>query len=337
MARKLTLNLNSNNDLIPSRDKNGIDYHYGQLIKLSITKPQTYNTGVGNRYVSNWHYRIPGEDWNRPIELCVGDLGYKGDRAKMQQLCRNYYTPEVVAEAKAKMQARLDRKMDLSSVGVHNFDIDLDIEKAMDLGDVDSDPRVISVAFSSGGPSKKRKSSMGPCIVALTATHIRKAKDGKSQTSVSVFYRSTEITQKFGADLIFLKDIIFPALIPEEILPITEVNFHFTNTYFSPAFIPVLYKYMSPIEVIKWLKPILHDPQDKGDLNLFKSCVRICCLPLNYKDLSEHKFRTRRVMQELIYRNIGENYDYTEMINYIKKIGYEKLIKEKISVDLEDE
>lgn len=314
--------------LVEPQRENNIDFHYGQIIEQALTKPQVYNTGVGNRYVSNWIYRIPGDDWTRGIKLSVGDLGYKGDRAKMQQLCRNYYTPETVAEARDKLQARLVRKMDLSSVGIHKIDFDLDMDLALDCGEVDSDRDFVSSAFSTGGPSKKRKASMGPCMVAITATHIKKANNGKSVTSVSVFYRSTEVVQKFGADLIFLHDIIFPALIPEEIMPITEVNFHFTNSYFSPAFIPVLYKYMSPIDVIKWLKPILYDPQNKGDLNLFKSCIRTSCLPLNFK-LTDHAFRTRRVMQEQIYKVIGEDYDYGEFIKYINFIGYGYIIKDK--------
>lgn len=323
---------------IPERqliETGGIDYHWGQIITQSLSRPQIYNTGVGNRYVSNWIYTIPGEDWAKEIQFNVNDLGYKGDRAKMQQLCRNYYTPEKVEEAKLKIQARLERKMDLSSVGIHQMDFDLDMDLAIDCGEVDSDPEFCSSAFSTGGPSKKRKASMGACMVALTLTHIKKTKHGKGQTSISVFYRSTEVVQKFGADLLFLKNIIFPALVPVDIQPITEVNFHFTNTYFSPAFVPVLYKYMSPIELIKWLKPILHDPQDKGDLGLFKSCIRTCCLPLNFK-LSDHAFRTRRVMQELIYKNIGEGYDYTDMIEYINSIGYGKIIKDK-TIDKVDE
>ena len=65
----------------------------------------------------------------------------------------------------------------------------------------------------------------------------------KYYTRMSIYYRTTEATKKFGGDLIFLSELI-PTLIPAEIIEKVEyVDFIFNTIYVSSIFFPIMYVY----------------------------------------------------------------------------------------------
>lgn len=98
------------------------------------------------------------------------------------------------------------------------------------------DKNYISTVFSfvTGAKSTRRKSY---CINAATFT-----KDPDHDDSdLTIFYRATEIPKKFGADLLFLRDV-FSEYIPSELIAtIKEVRFIFTLMYVVPIYYPLVY------------------------------------------------------------------------------------------------
>lgn len=99
------------------------------------------------------------------------------------------------------------------------------------------DKTYISTSFSfiTGAKSKKRKSY---CINAAVFTQDA---DGKGRRDLTIFYRATEIPKKFGADLLFLRQV-FEKYIPQRLREnIREVRFIITLAYVVPIYYPLIY------------------------------------------------------------------------------------------------
>lgn len=95
----------------------------------------------------------------------------------------------------------------------------------------------ISAAFSfiSGNKSKKRKSY---CINAAVVTKHPTKDVGPELT---IFYRATEIPKKFGADLLFLREVL-TEYIPDELREeIVETRFVISLAYVVPIYYPLVY------------------------------------------------------------------------------------------------
>jgi len=92
-----------------------------------------------------------------------------------------------------------------------------------------------SFSFITKAKSKKRKSY---CINAAVFTQDA---DGKGRKDLTIFYRATEIPKKFGADLLFLRQI-FEKYLPETVgKNIGEVRFLITLLYVVPIYYPLVY------------------------------------------------------------------------------------------------
>lgn len=77
-----------------------------------------------------------------------------------------------------------------------------------------------------------RSSVMGPCIQSVCLTAL-----DSGETSVDVFYRTTEIFKKFPADLILLRDV----LLKDFPLPnLDNVTFYFANVTCHPMYFVTL-------------------------------------------------------------------------------------------------
>lgn len=85
---------------------------------------------------------------------------------------------------------------------------------------------------------KEGFTKQGFCIQAFTLTLVPEAR-GVRKTEVDVFYRTVEVVKKFGADLVFFRDILLPFFDLSE-APLTRVNFHFANLSVHPMFYPLL-------------------------------------------------------------------------------------------------
>ncbi len=94
--------------------------------------------------------------------------------------------------------------------------------------------------------------------LVLSETYANK----RRRVTIDIFYRSTEITQKMMADLLFFRDVI-----PRELLgpcglqtsDVDAVRFHFANAYLSGVFMSIILR-LNPMGAIDFLHSI-KDPR----------------------------------------------------------------------------
>ena len=154
-------------------------------------------------------------------DLTYEDLGYGPN--KFKQLVRNY----VNADEFERVRTLLDRRAGQSFT---------------------------SVALSLRGQPKDSR-SLGHCMQTLVVSW------KKDYEAVEVQYRSTEVIQKFGADLVFLRWIL-----DELDLSPNLYRFRFANAYLSGVFFPTLCAHWEPIEFLEYLW--------EHDEKLFKGATR---------------------------------------------------------------
>lgn len=167
-----------------------------------------------------------------PVDLA--QLGYRGvGDGKIKQLMRNYWNQEHIDSALIKLKARKDS------------------------------PHT-SVAVSCEGEKKSTK-SQGFCLRTVIITQTPK------KIEADVIYRSTEVIQKFTADLVLIPKI-FEAL---EVKPIVT-RFYFANAFLSALYFPSLFQNTDPIQFMEHLKE--HDPKFyRTALNAFAKFLETEC------------------------------------------------------------
>ena len=245
-------------------------YWWGLTRDAMFNLPAYYTGGTGRRYVNNVNMVIPGDIWRQKFFMTIAQFGYPSEKStKFQQLERNYLNPEAVALAREKLEQRVKAKMDITSVAIPLTG------------------------------AKKDARSQGFCMQSLVVTH-HGVGTGSPQMFIDIFYRITEVTKKFGADLIFLDKTVIPALIPENLMPLVkEVRFRFSNVYFSPLFMPVLYPYSTPMALLREIWEKWGESKDRADHSMLNSCARAIVLPAVENDPSHYKFRMRRNMHQI--------------------------------------
>lgn len=130
-----------------------------------------------------------------PWHLDYAALGY-GDN-KFKQLMRNYYNPEEIERGRALLDKRCDQSFNAIAVRMRG--------------------------------AVKDSRSQGHCMQSLVISQKRDFE------TVELQYRSTEVTQKFGADLVFL-----PYILDQLDLAPNIIRFRFANAYLSGVFFPTL-------------------------------------------------------------------------------------------------
>ena len=152
-----------------------------------------------------------------PVDLA--QLGYRGvGDGKIKQLMRNYWNQSEVDAARTKLKARR------------------------------SSPHT-SVALNTLG-EKKDLRSQGYCLRSMIITQTPKF------TEVDVIYRSTEVIQKFTADLVMLPRMLDSLGLAHK--P-RVIRFYFANAFLTALFAPILFQHANPIEFYEFLKE--HDPK----------------------------------------------------------------------------
>lgn len=142
-------------------------------------------------------------------------------KAKGAQLNRNYWNQDSVDAAVEKLQSRVGK--DHSSVSIQ-------------LQGREKDSR-----------------SQGFCMQNLVITITR------TKTTVDIYYRSTELIQKFLADLIFFSEKLPPIFEKLGRQP-AEYRFKFANVYLSAMFMPIYLRYEDrPYEFFKVMQRL--DPK----------------------------------------------------------------------------
>lgn len=171
-------------------------------------------------------------------DLTMADCGFT--KSKTSMLMRNYYLEESVDVAKVLWKGRLEKEK-YGSVGFSTY-----------------------AHFVKGGldaKRSKRASVMGPCIQGVTLTLLK-----KGETSIDVFYRTTELFKKFPADLVFLRDNLLNGFDFRD-APIRDIAFHFANVTCHPmyaiTFLPHLEDPVAWLERLRKHDKFFHDWQLK--------------------------------------------------------------------------
>jgi hypothetical protein len=156
-------------------------------------------------------------------DLHMESIGYT--KSKLSMLVRNYLVVESIAAAKKLWAKRLEQRK-YGSVGFTCYG-----------------------HYEKGNVNDRtpRGSVMGPCIQSVILTL-----DNKGNTSVDIFYRTTEYFKKFPADLVFIRDQLLNNF---ELPGLKDISFYFANITIHPMYAVTLMPYLSdPVEWIERLK-----------------------------------------------------------------------------------
>ena len=149
-----------------------------------------------------------------PAMDILRDLGYQqGKRTRLMNL---YYNAEEVAKAKAKLKQRKGEGHSSVSISMRNVE-------------------------------KTHPAAQGWCIQNIVVSESWSGK--QHRVTADVFYRSTELIMKFGADLSLIK-----AVFDEMEIDPAPVRFYFSNAYVSAVFFPLLFKFTDPIKLFEHIR-----------------------------------------------------------------------------------
>lgn len=181
------------------------------------------------KFFQHLEWRIPWPTWETGISFKYEDLHYSP--AKASHLRRTYLNPEEVEKANKIFVSRVTARGSKSSQS--------------------------SVACRMGA-AKKDGRSQGYCMSTIVLSYqghqtSKGPKDGY-YFSIDVYYRTTELTQKFLADLMFLHREVFPALLKDVPFKPTEVNFHFSQAYISGLLGVIGFQWIGAAEVFRILE-----------------------------------------------------------------------------------
>lgn len=224
--------------------------------ELCTLPPEAY---VQIRKIFRDHtWEVPFESWDG-ISLKPENMGYAANDAKIRQLKRNYLDVAELERARDSLKARIADGKQQSS---------------------------ITARF---GNQEKDSRSQGFCMQTITLSHIDRPEPGKPKFVVELYYRSTEVGQKFFADLMFLDEVVFPLLL--EGLPEPDViRFKFSTAYLSSMFMPIILQVLPVAESLRKIKD--------GDPKWFTRCVRVAVEKWMVPECG-YGYRTRAKMHHL--------------------------------------
>lgn len=228
-----------------------------------IVYPKTMIFGC-RKFHSPVSWWVSGDVFRSPF-LDYRQLGYgwtstHGGRGKRNQMARNYYDEAQISGARDKIQQRLDLGRSQSSVSVRLQN------------------------------HEKESRSQGFCMQSAIFAHVKNRYT--DHFTVDVYYRITEVTQKFSADLLFLKDRIIPDVLGVHADKVSAVRFHFAQVYVSDVYMPILYSFAPPEE---WLAEM----KDEA----FRD--QLCRITENlFLKESKYTYRSRSIMHE-VWKELG--------------------------------
>lgn len=194
-------------------------------------------------------------------ELTYEDLGYGPN--KFKQLCRNYLDPEELERVRSLLDKRAGQSFS-------------------------------AVAMRLQG-AKKDSRSMGHCMQSLVVAWKKDAE------VVEVQYRSTEVIQKFGADLVFLRYILDELDLNPDLY-----RFRFANAYLSGVFFPTLCAHWDAVDFLEFLF--------EHDQKLFAGGTRFF-LRSSYKRDQHFPFSPENVQHKFAWANL----DMKAIREYLEK------------------
>lgn len=201
-------------------------------------------------------WEVPFDEWDG-LSLKPENMGYAPGPSKMNQLKRNYLNVEELELARDSLIDRMSKSQSC-----------------------------ITARF---GNQKKDSRSQGFCMQTITLNYMEKPEPGHPKFVVELYYRSTEVGQKFFADLMFLDEVVLPLLLKG--LPKPDViKFKFSTLYLSSMFLPII---MQVSDVVGLLKSIKEE-----DNKWFTRCVRVAVAKWMEEECG-YNYRTRAKMHDL--------------------------------------
>lgn len=255
-----------------------------QFVSDWVLFAPSYSYAQERKFMEGQTMLFPDFVWREGCSHNLEDLGYSKTGTKMTQLTRDYMN---WGEIEAAKKAFWERK----------------------------DQSVTSWAISTIGAAKRN--AQGHCIRNMFVNyHHPKVSVGEEGTLVvHLHYRTTELLRKFGADLVFIRNVLIPEVLagnPWKDEP-DEVYIHFANCFFSALFIPVFYQYKDPIKFLKDLR------EAQGDTIFYRRCLYRTKTMLE-KEPDTYKFASRRNMSEFAHRLISSGkIDKQEVQDFIKR------------------
>lgn len=230
--------------------------------KLACTKPEAY---VQIRKIfRDVSWEVPFDQFDG-VSLKPENLGYAPGDSKMRQLKRNYLSVEELEKARDSLIGRQSKQQ--SSITAR-------------FGNMEKDSR-----------------SQGFCMQTITLSHISKPEPGHPQFVVELYYRSTEVGQKFFADLAFLDEVIFPILLKG--LPKPDViRFKFSTLYLSSMFLPIFFQIADTRQSMEAIQ--------KFDNKWYTRCVRVAVEKWMVEECG-YNYRTRAKMHNLFRKYVYPN------------------------------
>ncbi len=185
------------------------------LVYKAVAEPTFLIHGV-RKIVQDLHWSEPTPP---PALDILRDLGY--GKQKVTRLMNLYYNADEVAKAKAKLLQRKGEEHSSVSISMRNME-------------------------------KTHPAAQGWCIqnIVISESYAHK----QHRVTADIFYRSTELIMKFGADLSLIQ-AVFDEM---EITP-SPVRFHFANAYVSAVFFPLLFAFTDPVKLFEHIRK--HDPK----------------------------------------------------------------------------
>lgn len=234
-----------------------LEGHWAEFVSHLCTLEPTAYVQI-RKIFRDLTWEVPYMDWDG-ISLKPENMGYAVGDSKMRQLVRNYFNVEELEKCRDTLIERIASGKQQSS---------------------------ITARFGNG---EKDSRSQGFCMQTITLSHVAKPLPGHPQFVVELYYRSTEVGQKFFADLMFLDELVLPLLL-EGLPDPDQIRFKFSTLYLSSMFMPILLQVVPIVDTLRKIKD--------GDPKWFTRCLRIA-IEKGMVEECFYGYRTRAKMHEL--------------------------------------
>lgn len=234
-----------------------LEHHWASFVGHLCTLPPAAYVQI-RKIFRDLTWEVPFDLWDG-VSLKPENMGYSAGDSKIRQLKRNYLNVPELEKCRDTLIERISGGKQQSS---------------------------ITARF---GNQEKDSRSQGFCMQTITLSHISNPLPGHPSLVVELYYRSTEVGQKFFADLMFLEEVVFPILLkglPDPCL----IRFKFSTLYLSSMFMPIILQVVPVAETLRHIKA--------GDPKWFSRCLRVAVEKWMVPECG-YGYRTRAKMHHL--------------------------------------
>lgn len=246
------------------------------VLDLCCTVPTAYVQI--RKMFNNITWEVPFEDFDG-IDIPSESLAYASWKSKFRQLDNNYLNQEEFEKCNAKA---VDRKSKIQTCVTARF-----------------------------GNKEKKKESMGFCMQTISLNLLKQPVEGNPKFVVEVYYRSTEVGQKFLADLKYLHERVLPILLKDMPQP-DVIRFRFCTMYMSSMFLPILLQYTDPVKTF--------DAIAAGDSHWWKRTVRQALYRWLHSEENPYNWRTQKLQWESFDKLVRPGLT-EEQLSYLETIA----------------